>query len=58
VAVEVIVFLGSTVSGLNHREDEIIVMKLQKRRRQAHALYITEVVLYFTHEHNSMVSSY
>jgi hypothetical protein len=49
VAVEVIVFLRSAVSGLNHREDEIIVMNLQKRGRQAHALCITEVVLYFTH---------
>jgi len=58
VAVELIVFLLSAVSGLNHREDEIILMKLQKDRRQAHDLCITEDVLYFTHEHNSMVSSY
>jgi len=54
----VIVFLRSAVSGLNHREDEIILMKLQKDRRQAHDLCIIEVVLYFTHEHNSIVSSY
>jgi hypothetical protein len=56
VAVDVIVFLRSTVSVLNHREDEISVMKLQKRRRQAHALCVTEVVPYFTHEHNSIIA--
>jgi hypothetical protein len=57
VAVEVIVFLRSTVSGLNHRGDGIILMKLQKQRRQAHKLCKIEVALYFTLEHNSVVSS-
>jgi hypothetical protein len=57
VAVEVMVFLWSTVSGPGRREDGIIVMKLQKDRRQAHDLCTIEVVYYFTHEHNSMVSS-
>lgn len=55
---EVIVFLRGTVNGLNQREDEIILLKLQKDGRLAHELCIIEVVLYFTHEHNSMVSSH
>jgi hypothetical protein len=57
VAVEVMVFLQSMVSEPGHREDGIIVMKLQKDRRQAHDLCIIQVVFYCTHEHNSMVSS-
>lgn len=57
MAVEVMVFLRSTVTGPSHREDGIIVMKLRKYRRHAHVLCTIEVVYYCTHEHNSMVSS-
>lgn len=57
MAVEVMVFLRRTGTGPSHREDGIIVMKLQKDRRQAHDLCTVEVVYYCTHEHNSIVSS-